>query len=189
MILASNGLDAAGGLDLAWLGESSRRLGLSRAVHYHVGMAGCAGFHWAARLAASLVAADQCDSVLIVTFDKGEGALQRLYGEDTDFPYLTGDAAAACLVGQGRGAERVAALQPVQVRGAVRPQRLAVGQQHVEAAVRAPSLVMTALPANHRDMFPWLELPLDAKTQKDAADYLRIIRSVRIADSNRLVDS
>lgn len=54
-------------------------------------------------------------------------------------------------------------------------------------AVRAPSLVMTALPANHRDMFPWLELPLDAKTQKDAADYLRIIRSVRIADSNRLV--
>lgn len=99
VILASNGLDAAGGLDLAWLGESSRRLGLSRAVHYHVGMAGCAGFHWAARLAASLVAADQCDSVLIVTFDKGEGALQRLYGEDTDFPYLTGDAAAACLVG------------------------------------------------------------------------------------------
>jgi len=99
VVLASNGVDAAGGLDLAWLGQSSRRLGLSRAAHYHVGMAGCAGFHWAARLAASLVAADQCGSVLIVTFDKGEGALQRLYGEDTEFPYLTGDAAAACLVG------------------------------------------------------------------------------------------
>ncbi len=54
-------------------------------------------------------------------------------------------------------------------------------------AVRAPSLVTTALPASHRDMFPWLELPLDAKTEKDATDYLRIIRQVRIADSNQLV--
>lgn len=54
-------------------------------------------------------------------------------------------------------------------------------------AVRAPSLVVTALPADNRDMFPWLELPLDAKTQKDAADYLRIFRRVAITNSNQLV--
>lgn len=98
VILASNGIDAAGGLDPAWLGSLSRRLGLSRAAHYQIGMAGCASFHWAARLAASLVGAGQCNDVLIVTFDKAEGALQRLYAEESDFPYLTGDAAAACLV-------------------------------------------------------------------------------------------
>ncbi|MGJ7527528.1 alpha/beta fold hydrolase [Variovorax sp. GB1P17] len=54
-------------------------------------------------------------------------------------------------------------------------------------AVRAPSLVVTALPADNRDLFPWLELPLDAKTAKDAADYLRIFRHARISDSNRLM--
>lgn len=53
--------------------------------------------------------------------------------------------------------------------------------------VRAPSLVVTALPAEPRDMFPWLELPLDAKTQKDAAAYLRIVRRVAITNSNQLV--
>jgi len=97
VILASNGLDAACTLDAEWLGALSQRLGLSRAAHYQTGMAGCAGFHWAARVAASLIASDQCDNILVVTFDKAEGALQRLYGEGTDFPYLTGDAAAACL--------------------------------------------------------------------------------------------
>jgi len=55
--------------------------------------------------------------------------------------------------------------------------------------VRAPSLVVTALPSDNRDMFPWLELPLDAKTQKDAAVYLRVFRRARIADSNRLVSA
>ncbi|SCX57054.1 alpha/beta fold hydrolase [Variovorax sp. EL159] len=54
-------------------------------------------------------------------------------------------------------------------------------------AVRAPALVVTALPADNRDLFPWLELPLDAKTEKDAADYLRIFRRARISDSNLLV--
>lgn len=98
VILASNGIDAAGGLDSAWLGSLSQRLGLSSAAHYQIGLAGCASFHWAARLAASLVGAGQCNNVLIVTFDKVEGALQRLYAEGSDFPYLTGDAAAACLV-------------------------------------------------------------------------------------------
>ena len=56
-------------------------------------------------------------------------------------------------------------------------------------AVRAPSLVVTALPADNRDMFPWLELPLDAKTQKDATDYLRIFRRVAITNSNQLVSA
>jgi pimeloyl-ACP methyl ester carboxylesterase len=54
-------------------------------------------------------------------------------------------------------------------------------------AVRAPSLVMTALPAEPRDLFPWLELPLDAKTQKDVADYVRILRRAFIGNSDQLV--
>jgi len=54
-------------------------------------------------------------------------------------------------------------------------------------AVRAPSLVVSALPAENRDLFPWLELPLDAKTQADAQTFLRIIRRARISDSNKLV--
>ncbi len=56
-------------------------------------------------------------------------------------------------------------------------------------AVRVPSLVVTALPADNRDLFPWLELPLDARTEKDAADMLRIFRRARIADANRLVEA
>jgi len=56
-------------------------------------------------------------------------------------------------------------------------------------AVRVPSLVVTALPADNRDLFPWLEQPLDARTEKDAADMLRIFRRARIADSNRLVEA
>lgn len=56
-------------------------------------------------------------------------------------------------------------------------------------AVRVPSLVVTALPADNRDLFPWLEQPLDARTDKDAADMLRIFRRARIADSNRLVEA
>lgn len=53
--------------------------------------------------------------------------------------------------------------------------------------VRAPSLVITALFADNRDLLPWLEMPLDAKTEKDAADFLRIYRHARITDANRLV--
>ncbi|WP_205736741.1 alpha/beta fold hydrolase, partial [Acidovorax cavernicola] len=52
--------------------------------------------------------------------------------------------------------------------------------------VRAPALVVTALPLDQRDLFPWLERPLDAQTDKDAADFLRIFRHVRRADADRL---
>lgn len=52
--------------------------------------------------------------------------------------------------------------------------------------VRAPALVVTALPFDQRDLFPWLERPLDAQTGQDAADFLRIFRRVRRADADRL---
>lgn len=54
------------------------------------------------------------------------------------------------------------------------------------AAVRAPSLVVTALPASDRDLFPWIDQPLDAQAAQDAADYLRILRRARIIDGDRL---
>ncbi|MGJ7566227.1 alpha/beta fold hydrolase [Variovorax sp. GB1R11] len=54
-------------------------------------------------------------------------------------------------------------------------------------AVRAPSLVVTALPATARDLLPWLEQPFDAATEKYAADLLRVIRRVYQTNSDRLV--
>lgn len=97
VFLLSNGLDAKNNLDAGWLGDLSQRLGLSSVPHYQIGMAGCAGFHWAARLATGLIRGGECLHVLVATFDKADGVLQRLYGEATDSPYLTGDAAAACV--------------------------------------------------------------------------------------------
>lgn len=52
--------------------------------------------------------------------------------------------------------------------------------------VRAPSLVITALPADNRDLFPWLDMPLDAKTTRDSAKFLRIFRRARVIDGDRL---
>ncbi|MGJ7610239.1 MULTISPECIES: alpha/beta fold hydrolase [unclassified Variovorax] len=54
-------------------------------------------------------------------------------------------------------------------------------------AVRAPSLVVTALPATARDLLPWLAQPFDATTEKYAADLLRVIRRVYQTNSDRLV--
>jgi len=98
IFILSNGLDANNNLNATWLKELNRKFDLTKAVHYQTGMTGCAGFHWAAKLAAGLIASQQCNNVLIVSFDKAGGPLQRLYDETTDFPYITGDAAAACLV-------------------------------------------------------------------------------------------
>jgi pimeloyl-ACP methyl ester carboxylesterase len=55
------------------------------------------------------------------------------------------------------------------------------------SAVRAPSLVVTALPATPRDLLPWLAEPLDAATRKDADSMVRVIRHVYSANSNQLV--
>lgn len=98
VLLTSNGLDAQNSLEATWLGQLSKRLGLESAAHYQIGMAGCAGFHWAARLAAGLVGSGQGNHVLLISFDKAGDPLQRFYGEIGDFCYVTGDAAAACLV-------------------------------------------------------------------------------------------
>lgn len=98
VFLISNGLDAGNNLNAGWLGALSQRLGLESVPHYQLGMTGCAGFHWAARLAAGLVRSGECRNVLVLSFDKAGGALQRVYGESTDAPYLTGDAAAACML-------------------------------------------------------------------------------------------
>ena len=97
VFLVSNNLDAQNNLDAAWLGGLSKKLGLSKAAHYQIGMAGCAGFHWAAKLAAGLIGSALCDHILILSFDKADGNLRRLYAEETDFPYVTGDAGAACI--------------------------------------------------------------------------------------------
>lgn len=98
VLLVSCSLDAGNNLQPDWLGGWSERLGLSQVAHYHVGMTGCGGFHWAARLAAALVASQSCRRVLIVTFDIVAPPLMRLYGEGTSFMYITGDAAASCIV-------------------------------------------------------------------------------------------
>lgn len=98
VFLVSCSLDAQDNLQPAWLGSLTERLGLQQVPHYHVGITGCAGFHWAARLASAMVASGNASRALIVTFDKATTPLQRLYGERTTFMYVTGDAAAACIV-------------------------------------------------------------------------------------------
>ena len=54
------------------------------------------------------------------------------------------------------------------------------------STVRAPALVVTTLPADHRDVFPWLDAPFGARTAQDIVDVLRIFRRVRVNDGNKL---
>jgi len=98
VFLVSCSLDAGNNLQPDWLAGLSARLGLGGVAHFHVGMTGCGGFHWAARLAAAMVGPGGCRRVLIVTFDVTAPPLMRLYGEGTNFMYVTGDAAACCVV-------------------------------------------------------------------------------------------
>lgn len=98
VFLVSNTLDATNSLDVSWLSKFNELTSLENAVHYNIGMAGCGGFHWAARLAASMIASNECGNVLIVSFDRGEPPLQRLYDGGSNFIYATGDAAASCIL-------------------------------------------------------------------------------------------
>ncbi len=52
--------------------------------------------------------------------------------------------------------------------------------------LQVPALVFTALPGDRRDMFPWLPAALDATTEKDAADMVRLLRRARRTDAERL---
>jgi 3-oxoacyl-[acyl-carrier-protein] synthase-3 len=90
--------DVTNNLHPVWMAQLSQRLSLERVPHYHIGITGCAGFHWAAKLASALIASGDAHHVLVVTFDKAGPRLERLYGEGDNFMYMTGDAAAACLI-------------------------------------------------------------------------------------------
>jgi 3-oxoacyl-[acyl-carrier-protein] synthase III len=102
VFVISNTLDASNNLDANWLGEINEITGLERATNYHIGMAGCGGFHWAARLAASLIMSNECEHILLVSFDKGIAPLQRVYDDNPNFIYVTGDAAASCVFSSSR---------------------------------------------------------------------------------------
>lgn len=97
VFFVSNSLDAQDTLDSEWLGIFSEKFGLNQAAHYRIAMAGCAGFHWAAKLASALIATGECVNILMISFDQANPRLQRVYGEDSNFPYVTGDAASACV--------------------------------------------------------------------------------------------
>ncbi|MEG4634601.1 3-oxoacyl-[acyl-carrier-protein] synthase III C-terminal domain-containing protein [Microcoleus sp. AR_TQ3_B6] len=98
VFFVSNGLDAKNTLDAEWLGAFSERLGLDLSAHYRIAMAGCAGFHWAAKLASTLIVAEEYANVLLLSFDQAKHPLQRIYGEEGSFPYVTGDASSACIL-------------------------------------------------------------------------------------------
>lgn len=53
-------------------------------------------------------------------------------------------------------------------------------------AVNAPSLVVTAMPTTLRDLLPWVDSPLDAATERDAQDVLRVMRRAYQSNANRL---
>ncbi|MGX0891165.1 3-oxoacyl-[acyl-carrier-protein] synthase-3 [Pseudomonas sp. ADAK2 TE3594] len=98
VFLVSNMLDAQNNLDINWLEDLSRRLQLENTPQYQIGLTGCAGFHAALRLGAGLIASGNCSRVLLISFDQAGQKLQRIYGEGTDFTYVTGDAAASCIL-------------------------------------------------------------------------------------------
>lgn len=52
--------------------------------------------------------------------------------------------------------------------------------------LRAPALVLTALPGDWRDMFPWLGSNPDAQTEKAASDEVALFLRVRPGDADRL---
>lgn len=52
--------------------------------------------------------------------------------------------------------------------------------------LRAPALVVTALPGDWRDMFPWLGPNPDAETKKAASDVVELFLRVRPTDADRL---
>lgn len=98
VFFVSCGADATDNLHPVWMAQLSQHLSLECVPHYHIGITGCAGFHWAAKLASALIAAGDARHVLVVTSDKAEPLLERLYGEGQNFMYMTGDAAAACVI-------------------------------------------------------------------------------------------
>ena len=110
VLLVSGLLDAQNNLEALWLAELGRTLQMQAVPFYAVGLAGCAGFHAGLKLAAALTASGEAEHVLLVTFDQAGDALQRVYGEGSDFVYVTGDAAAACVVSR----------QPAQMQYALR---------------------------------------------------------------------
>jgi len=99
IFLVSNTLDASCNLNASWLTKINRIFNAQQGInYYHIGIVGCAGFAWAAKVASSLIISGQYRNILIASFDKASTPLQRVYAEDTSFPYVTGDAAAACLL-------------------------------------------------------------------------------------------
>ncbi|UFH48682.1 3-oxoacyl-[acyl-carrier-protein] synthase III C-terminal domain-containing protein [Pseudomonas sp. KNUC1026] len=98
VFVISSMVDARNNLDGQWLAALAKDLQLEHADFYSVGLAGCAGFHAGLRLASAMVGAGDTDNALIMSFDQVGEALDRVYGEGTDFIYVTGDAASACVV-------------------------------------------------------------------------------------------
>lgn len=102
VLLVSNHLESVNNLEPTWISELDQRIGLARVPHLQLGMAGCAGLHHALQIAVSQIRGSGHRNVLIIAFDAAGGALKRIYGEGSDFVYVTGDAAASCVVSSDR---------------------------------------------------------------------------------------
>ncbi|KPB36986.1 MupB [Pseudomonas savastanoi pv. phaseolicola] len=98
VFLISSMVDAQNNIDAQWLADLSTRLGMETIPFYAVGLAGCAGFHAGLKCASAMVASGDLKNALLLSFDQSGGDLQRVYGEGSDFIYVTGDAVSSCLV-------------------------------------------------------------------------------------------
>lgn len=98
VFIISNLLDSKDNLNASWISAMDEANGLGDATHYYIGNTGCGGFHWAARLAAGLISSNDCDNILIISFDNAVHPLRRLYDDEENFTYVTGDAAASCIL-------------------------------------------------------------------------------------------
>lgn len=110
----SSMIDARNNTEPQWLADLANRLGMQTVPFYAIGLADCAGFHAGLRLAAALVAAGDIENALLLSFDQAGDALQRVYGEGTDFVYVTGDSAASCVISQHAHDLRYELRGPVQ---------------------------------------------------------------------------
>lgn len=99
--LSSNALDFQNLADCEWITSVIEQAGTQAAPIFYIGMAGCAGFHWLLQTSSNRIKLGQIQNALLMTFDKAEGSLQRIYTDDPNFIYVTGDAAAACIVSVG----------------------------------------------------------------------------------------
>lgn len=99
IVVCSNNLDSKDGTKSTELANFLISIGMEKTCCFQIASVECAGFPWALKVAYSLISSGCYQRILLATFDSvAGGGIDRFYGLQGDFPYVTGDAASACIV-------------------------------------------------------------------------------------------